>query len=410
MLFTRLTFLAAFFIEGLASIVSIIGISALFGNNLIIMSLVAALDVGKILVVSLLYSHWSKLPTLMRAYALVAAAITMIITSAGTAGYLSSAFQQAVIGTQEGALKVSVLKEQQKKYEERKKQIDDQIANLTDKTSVNQRLRLMNGFQQEQERLDSQILEIDKTLPSLQITQISSEAKAGPILFIAKAFEISPEEAIKWIILLIVFVFDPLAVFLVVSGNFLFATRKKELESVKNDSPVETLPKIESITAMTDNVEEIKPVKIKPVKIKAPRKPRTKKVKPTVELTSVVDPVIPLEDFIGPQKAPDFSPEDHKKIEPILEAETATTIVGEITETKIDTKDDTSEVETKTDTKDMVLKADDASNIIHEKPVKVPAEELAKAVWGNIPKPNIGREEITKKSLGLPRRRQNIIV
>ena len=41
---------------------------------------------------------------------------------------------------------------------------------------------------------------------------------------------------------------------------------------------------------------------------------------------------------------------------------------------------------------------------------KVVAEELAKAVWGNIPKPNIGREEITKKSLGLPRRRQNIIV
>lgn len=227
MFFILLTFSAALFIEALGSLVSVIGISALFGANPIIIALAISLDVGKIVVVSLLYTHWKQLSKLMKSYALVAAAVTMTITSAGAAGYLSGEFQKAIIGTKEGELKVGVLKEQQTKYQERKKQIDDQVAALPTKTTVNQRLRLMNGFKAEQQALDSKIAQIDTDLPEIQMKQIGTEAKAGPILYIAKAFDVSVEQAVKWVILMIIFVFDPLAIFLIIAGNFLWANHKK---------------------------------------------------------------------------------------------------------------------------------------------------------------------------------------
>lgn len=231
MFFIILTFCAALFIEGLGSLVSVIGISALFGANVIIIALAIALDVGKIVTVSLLYTHWKELKPLMKGYALLAATVTMIITSAGAAGYLQGEFQKAIVGTKEGELKVAVLKEQQQKYQERKKQIDDQIANLPARTTVNQRLRLINGFKVEQKSLDEKIAQIDKDLPALQVAQIGTEAKAGPIISIAKAFKIPVEEAVTWVIGMIIFVFDPLAIFLIIAGNFLLARRKAELEA-----------------------------------------------------------------------------------------------------------------------------------------------------------------------------------
>lgn len=231
MFFILLTFATALFIEGLGSLVSVLGISKLFGPAPIIIALAVALDVGKVVTVSLLYSHWKQLSRWMKAYALLAAAITMTITSVGAAGYLSGAFQTAVVGTKESDLKVSVLKEQQVKYQQRKKQIDDQIANLPPNTTVNQRLRLIRSFRSEQQALDAKIAAIDKELPTLQLKQIGVEAKAGPIIYVAKALDIPVEEAAKWVILLIIFVFDPLAIFLIVAGNFLWARRKENLKS-----------------------------------------------------------------------------------------------------------------------------------------------------------------------------------
>ncbi len=231
-----ITFIIAFFIEAVGTYISVMGLTALFGVNLIITSMAIALDAGKLIVVSIVYKHWKMLPKLMKSYAILAVIITMAITSAGAASYLSGQFQTAIIGAQEGSLKVNILKEQQAKYENRKKQIDDQIANLPPRTTVNQRLRLIAGFKAEQNRLDLQIAEIDKKLPELQVNQIGVEAKTGPILYIAKSFDIPVEKAVKWVIVLIVFVFDPLAVFLIIAGNYLLAERTKQKGRMVNSN------------------------------------------------------------------------------------------------------------------------------------------------------------------------------
>lgn len=226
MFFAALTFIAAFSIEAIGTVVSVIGLSTLFGANPIIMTMAVALDVGKLVVVALLYKYWGELNKLMRAYGLIAACITMIITSAGAAGYLAGEFQKAIVGTQEGALKVQVLKEEQLKLEARKKQIDDQIANLPSNFSRS-RVTLMKQFEEEQKQVTARLAKINEELPQVKIAQISTEAKAGPILYIAKAFGITVEEAVKWVILMIIFVFDPLAVFLIVAGNFLLDRHRR---------------------------------------------------------------------------------------------------------------------------------------------------------------------------------------
>ena len=226
--FALLTFFAAFSIEAIGTVVSVIGLSTLFGANPIIMTLAVALDVGKLVVVALLYKYWGELNRVMRAYGLMAAIVTMTITSAGAAGYLSGEFQKAIIGTQEGQLKVQVLKEEQTKLEARKKQIDDSIAAIPDKYTANQKIRLMNQFKAEQKTVTDRLAQISQELPQVQISQISTEAKAGPILYIAKAFNITVEEAVRWVILMIIFVFDPLAVFLIIAGNFLVDQRRAQ--------------------------------------------------------------------------------------------------------------------------------------------------------------------------------------
>lgn len=269
MIFIVLTFLAALSIEGLGTLVSVIGLSALFGSNPIIIALVVALDLGKLVSVSLLYTHWRDLPKLMKGYAIIAATVLMVITSSGAAGYLSSEFQKAIVGTQEGSLKVDVLKQQQAKYEERKRQIDAQIAGLSEKTTVNQRLRLMNGFKAEQQDLQDKITKIDQDLPALQLSQINTEAHAGPILYIAKAFQVPVETAVKWVILMIIFVFDPLAIFLIISGNFLLAKRREAqaqetvvVEKAKPvPQPVEPEPQVieKNFLAVAEAEETLKP-------------------------------------------------------------------------------------------------------------------------------------------------------
>lgn len=295
MFFIILTFCAALFIEGLGSLVSVIGISALFGANPIIIALAIALDVGKVVTVSLLYTYWKSLGKLMKSYALLAAAVTMIITSAGAAGYLSGEFQKAIVGTKEGELKVAVLKEQQQKYQDRKKQIDDQIANLPAKTTVNQRLRLMNGFKAEQKALDEKIAQIDKDLPALQVQQIGTEAKAGPIIAIAKAFKVPVEEAVTWVIGMIIFVFDPLAIFLIIAGNFLLAKRREEKAKVVVE------PVVEEEVAPVQASERYHPV------TPLPEKPVAPEPEPIIE--PVVEPPPPEpEPIVEPEPEPEPAP------------------------------------------------------------------------------------------------------
>ena len=234
MLFVLITFFSAFLIESIGTYVSVVGLSALFSSNPVIIMLAIALDIGKIVTVSFLYKHWKKLNLIMKTYMLVAAASLMVITSTGAAGYLAAEFQKAIVSTKESDIRVSALKEEKVKLETRKKEIDKQIANLP-QNMVRGRTKLIAEFKNELDQTNSRLIEIDKELPELEVSKAHGDSHAGPILYIAKAFNITVEEAVKWVILLIIFVFDPLAVVLIIGGNFLLDYNKEEKERKRKE-------------------------------------------------------------------------------------------------------------------------------------------------------------------------------
>lgn len=298
--FAFLTFLVAFAIEGLGTLVSVIGLSALFGSNPIIIAFAIALDAGKLIVVSLLYKYWKHLNVMMRGYALAASIITMVITSAGAAGYLSGEFQKAMTGTQEISLKTDALKSEYARLEERKKQIDRQIESIPEKYTARQRIVLMNQFKDEQKVVTARLTQIDKELPETQTKQISVEAKAGPILAIAKSFNISPEEAVKWVILVIILVFDPLAVFLIIAGNFLYDKHRQEkIESAGRvrESPVIDKPLQQEATTLPPQQDPIVEPPLQSAPVQEFQSPAAWAPAPAPQITLRTD-VQPVEDLV----------------------------------------------------------------------------------------------------------------
>jgi len=228
MIFSLLTFASAFLIEGLGTWISIIGLSSLFSADPIIIALAAALDVGKIVTVSFLYKRWSTVPGLLKIYMVLATAVLMIITSAGAFGYLSAAFQGAIKDTKQQQILVAASVEEKVKLEARKKEIDAQIANLPAHI-VKGRQKLISAFKGEADGINARLRQLEAELPKLRMQQISVNTHAGPIVYVSQAFDVSVEQAVKYVILVIIFVFDPLAIALLVAGNFLWETRKKDL-------------------------------------------------------------------------------------------------------------------------------------------------------------------------------------
>lgn len=247
MLFATLVFISAFLIESIGSYISIVGLSALFSTNPVIIALALSLDIAKVVTVSFLYKQWNLIPRGMKYYMTVAAVILMVITSSGAAGYLSAEFQKAIIPTKGSEIMVKSMGEEKTRLEARKVEIDKQISQLPPE-NVRGRQKLQKQFAGELEHINGRIIEIDKELPKLQMEQVDVNAHAGPILYIAQAFDTTVESAVKYVILLIIFVFDPLAVALIIAGNFLLDQRKRERDEISD--------KLDEIKTDVKHIEE----------------------------------------------------------------------------------------------------------------------------------------------------------
>lgn len=166
----------------------------------------------------------------MRSYLTIAAMVLMTITSAGAFGFLSGEFQRAIQDTGTQAIKIQSLTDEQARLQKRKEEIDSQIAKVPD-NNVRGRTQLIRQFGPEVSKINTRLTNIDRELPTLKIENVGKETHAGPILYVAKAFNKTPEEAVKYVIFTIIFVFDPLAVALLIAGNFLLAQRKPKADT-----------------------------------------------------------------------------------------------------------------------------------------------------------------------------------
>ena len=283
MFFGILTLIVGLAISGVAAWYSIVGLMAIFAAAKIPIAIMGAvLEVGKLLTASWLYQFWDKTNTLLKSYFTIAVVVLMFITSMGIFGFLSKAHMDQTLSVGDNSLLIERI---DRKIEREKVKITDAetvVAQLDKTVQVlidydrirgesgaiavresqnEERATLSNIIDQAYSKIDTlsvEKLELDKE-------QLELEAEVGPIKYIA-AFIYGDEldktlleRAVRWIIITIIFVFDPLAVLLIVAANMTFKealgkpkkvtitkaadATKKEWSEIKLEQEVKEKPK-----------------------------------------------------------------------------------------------------------------------------------------------------------------------
>lgn len=220
--------LTTFAIAASAAYFSVYGLAHLFTGALIpVIIMGSALEAGKLVAASFLYRYSKKIGLAMKAYLATAILVLMLITSMGIFGFLTAAYQSDTLPLAEMTQKIESLKEEKDTKTERLTQIDKQIADVGP-NYVRAKQRLVKEFAEERKTLDARLAEITPELQKLEQQHVTVKAKVGPIMFIAEVMGKDPNTAVFWFVIILISVFDPLAVALTVAANIAIRIRKEE--------------------------------------------------------------------------------------------------------------------------------------------------------------------------------------
>jgi len=240
--------IAAVLIAGCAAFFSITGLGLLF-RSVSVMVMAGSLEYGKIVTAAYVKNNWNQLSKALRIYLSSAVIILMIITSMGIFGFLSDAFQSQSLRLEMVDRQVQLINnkinsntteierynDNIKNYSSIRNSQESNFSKLVDRNAQTGRVNSMiknadNQITQASKRIDSlqnvNIL-LYQNIDSVKNTNMDMEREVGGFRFIAESFNVPLKKAVKWFILMIVFVFDPLAIALVIALN---SITKKEPE------------------------------------------------------------------------------------------------------------------------------------------------------------------------------------
>ena len=274
-------------VAGCAAYFSVWGLSQLFaGASTAVIIMASVLEIGKIVTTTALHTYWNKLAKALRIYLTISVVILMVITSAGIYGFLSNAYQSTAnkLEIHEGELGVLDAKKAtfEKSVADNQKLIDvktkrlDQLSNLR----TNQEARLdnstssksKNSVRNDIKTADNEIQKLNTEIDGLNSKNIvlsdsinaynvkaielksgsSVAAEVGPLKYISQLTGISMASVVNYMILLLIFVFDPLAVALVLITNRVFQIENEDEMEVKD----ETKKVLEDIVKELNNESE----------------------------------------------------------------------------------------------------------------------------------------------------------
>jgi len=246
-----LVLLTALSIAGIAAWYSIVGLMAIFAGAAIPIAIMGAvLEIGKLVTAAWLHLNWRKVPFLMKTYLSIAVATLMLITSLGIFGFLSKAHLEHSIstgGTNE--LQITNLERQIERQqaiiadaETVLTQLDDQVATLIEYDRIrgpSGSIATRQGQAEERQTLNeniddayNRIEEIQTQLTPLQQEKLAIEVEVGPLKYIAELIYGQDnardhfDRAVRFVILLLVVVFDPLAVVLLLAATMNFQQKR----------------------------------------------------------------------------------------------------------------------------------------------------------------------------------------
>jgi hypothetical protein len=229
-----LTLLSALLLSGIAAYYSIIGLAAIFtGAFWPIVFMGSVLEMSKLVTTSWLYRNWKTCPILLKSYLTFSVVILMIITSMGIFGFLSKAHIDSTMDAGVNSVEIKTILQQEKIIKER---LDYLLARAKDPSTASNRLdKQIQDTQKELSQINKQKLPLLKENNKL-------EAEVGPIKYIGDMIygtddENGLDKAVRLVIMLIMVVFDPLAVLLLIAANMSMKEKnEKTLPNVGSDS------------------------------------------------------------------------------------------------------------------------------------------------------------------------------
>jgi len=257
-----ITFLTAISISIIAAGYSIIGLATLFaGAKVAIIAMGSALEVGKLVAASWLYHNWRNplLPKTIKAYLTSAVLVLVFITSIGIFGFLSKAHLDQVRPAGDNAVKIELIDKQIDQQnviivraEKTLNLLDKGLEVYIDKEYVTRGLKERRNQKEERDFLNNEIRIAMDTIQvliaekgGLEIEQLRIEADVGPLKYVAELIYGEEEardhfdEAVRLIIIFLIFVFDPLAVLLLIAANISLRSRnvakKEKAEKIEKD-------------------------------------------------------------------------------------------------------------------------------------------------------------------------------
>ena len=281
MILAYLLLLTGLTISAVAIYYSVVGLTAIFSAAAIpIIIMGSALEVGKLVCASWLKANWERTPRFMKYYMTVAVVVLMLITSMGIFGFLSKAHNDQTLVSGDVGSKIAIYDEKIKTAKEnieadRKqlKQMDEAVDQVMGRSQDEKGADKANNIRRSQQR-DRSALAKDIEANQKQIASLNDEAapiraevrkveaEVGPIKYIAAfIYDRTPDEsmlerAVTWIIILIVIVFDPLAVIMLLAAQMTFAWKKEEKDALDYESDDGPLTE-EQIEQIQESIEDL---------------------------------------------------------------------------------------------------------------------------------------------------------
>mgnify|MGYP005742777259 FL=1 len=252
MFFGLVTLAVALCISAVAAYYSIVGLMAIFSASAVSIAIMGVvLEIGKLVTASWLYQNWTTVPKVLKYYLTSAVVVLMFITSMGIFGYLSKSHIDAGSNTSQVQIKIdrlnNYIKSEQKTITRAEKQLqslDDALDRYIELGAVSKGLNKREEQQEERDKLTNMVnksqVRIDELLDEKSVYDLeikNFEVEVGPLKYISALIYGDEaltflENAVRWVILILVFVFDPLAVLLVIAANI---TIKQELTRIKRE-------------------------------------------------------------------------------------------------------------------------------------------------------------------------------
>ena len=279
MILAWLLLLTGLIISAVAIYYSVVGLTAIFSAAVIpIIIMGSALEIGKLVCASWLKANWEKAPRFMKYYMISAVMVLMLITSMGIFGFLSKAHndQNLVSGDVQSKIaiydeKIKTAKENIEASRKQLKQMDEAVDQVmgrsTDEKGAEKAGAIRRGQQKERARLLAEIAVEQKTIASLseQRAPLAAEfrkieAEVGPIKYIAAmVYGDNPdsnvlEKAVRLVIMLIVAVFDPLALVLILAAQQSIKWAREEKNSTVDDDQTAVTPAVDDVEPIVQSV------------------------------------------------------------------------------------------------------------------------------------------------------------